>query len=74
MKFSGKLVRSDLEGGLWTLESNGEVFHLIDEGDHLSAYNDGDVIEVDADKGESMMGIGMIGSMLLVNAVTKAGC
>ncbi len=63
-KFKGKVVRSDLEGGFWTLEAeDGETYKL--EGGDPSLLKGGVKVEVEGNV-EQAMGIGFGAPVLSV--------
>ena len=61
--FKGKVTRSDLEGGFWTLETDeGEVYKL----DGGSGYKEGARVEIEGAVDEGAMGIGFGAPVLKV--------
>ena len=68
MKLKGTIRRSQLEGGLWLLETDkGENYQL--SGD-LKAAKDGLEVEVEGKVDKGAMGIGMAGPQLVVAKLT----
>jgi hypothetical protein len=66
-KFTGKVVRSDLEGGFWTLEAdNGKTYKL--EGGDASLLKGGAKAEVEGSV-EQAMGIGFGAPVLSVKKI-----
>lgn len=64
-KYKGKIVRSDLEGGFWTLETDdGDVYKL--EGGGPDLLKKGVTAEVDGAVDEGAMGIGFGAPVLKV--------
>ena len=67
-KFKGKVVRSDLEGGFWTLEADdGEVYKL--EGGDKGLLQAGKRVEVEGAVDEEAMGIGFGSPVLKVKGM-----
>lgn len=67
MKVTGTIRRSDLEGGVWVLETkSGERYQL--DGD-VAAFRDGLDAEVTGEVDRNMMSIGMMGPTLKVKKV-----
>ena len=68
MKIQGTIRRSDLEGGLWVLETDsGERYQLTGS---LGDCKDGLVAEVEGKVDKNAMGIGMTGPQLSVQKIT----
>jgi hypothetical protein len=66
-KYKGKVVRSDLEGGFWTLETDGgEVYKL--EGGDPKLLKANLRVEVDGAVDEGAMGIGFGAQVLRVKS------
>jgi hypothetical protein len=64
-KYSGKIVRSDLEGGFWTLETDdGDTYKL--EGGGADLLKKGVRAEIDGSVDEGAMGIGFGAPVLSV--------
>ncbi len=66
-KFKGKIVRSDLEGGYWTLEGDDGNTYKLDGGD---GYKDGQKAEIEGTVDEGGFGIGFGSPTLVVKKVT----
>lgn len=65
--FTGRVVRSDLEGGAWTLITDqGVVYQLLGGGADL--LQDGVRAEVTGRLATQQMGIAMVGDMLEVKS------
>lgn len=68
MKLKGTIRRSQLEGGLWLLETDkGESYQLLGD---LAAAKDGLQVEVEGKVDKGAMGIGMAGPQLHVQKLT----
>ena len=66
-KISGTVCRSDLEGGVWTLEtSDGQRYQLTGE---LGELKDGMRAELSGKVEKDQMGIGMVGPHFSVKSV-----
>ncbi len=66
-KISGTVRRSDLAGGLWTLEtSSGETYQLTGD---TKALKDGMKAELHGKVEKDQMGIGMVGAHFAVTSV-----
>jgi len=66
-KLIGTVKRSDLAGGLWTLEAeDGETYQLTGEAAGLC---DGQRVEVSGKVARDQMGIGMVGAHFAVTHV-----
>lgn len=66
-KLKGTITRSDLEGGLWTLETEaGDTYQLTGQTDGLK---DGMKAEVEGKVDKDAMGIGMVGPQLNVHKI-----
>lgn len=66
-KISGKVCRSDLEGGMWTLETaDGQSYQLTGE---LGGLKDGMRAELSGKVEKDQMGIGMVGPHFAVKSV-----
>jgi hypothetical protein len=63
-KFKGKVVRSDLEGGFWTLEGDDGATYKL-EGGGADLFKNGVRAEIDGHVGEAM-GIGFGTAVLTV--------
>lgn len=63
-KVKGKVVRSDLEGGFWTLEGDDGATYKL-EGGSADLFKNGVRAEVDGDVAEAM-GIGFGAAVLTV--------
>ena len=67
MKLKGTIRRSALEGGLWTLETDGgDRYQLVGA---VDGVKDGMKAEVEGSVDRNAMGIGMVGPQLAVTAV-----
>lgn len=67
MKLKGTISRSDLEGGLWTLQTeSGETYQLTG---HVDGLSDGMKAEVEGKVDKNAMGIGMVGPQLNVHKI-----
>lgn len=67
MKVTGTIRRSDLEGGVWVLETkSGERYQLAGD---VAAFRDGLNADVTGDVDRNMMSIGMMGPTLKVTKV-----
>ena len=67
-KFTGTVKRSDLEGGLWLLETaDGDQYQLVDATDGLE---DGQQVVVEGKVDKGAFGIGMSGPTLKVSKIT----
>jgi hypothetical protein len=67
-KIVGKVIRSDLEGGMWLLETAaGERFQL--KGD-TAALRDGMTAEISGKHERNMMSLGMTGALFTVEKVS----
>ena len=67
MKLTGTIRRNDLEGGLWTIETDkGDRYQLVGE---TGACKDGMKAEVDGKVEKNMMGIGMAGPSFTVEKI-----
>jgi cob(I)alamin adenosyltransferase len=64
--FKGKIVRSDLEGGYWTLEGDDGKTYKLDGGD---GYKAGQHVEVEGTIDEGGFGIGFGSPTLVVKKV-----
>lgn len=65
MKLQGKVVKSELEGGVWTFEDNqGKRYQIQGGGKDLLV--DGQRATITGEVAENMMGIGMMGPILVV--------
>jgi len=65
-KISGTVRRSDLEGGLWTLEtSGGETYQLTGD---TKGLKDGMKAELHGKVEKDQMGIGMVGAHFAVKS------
>lgn len=69
MKLKGTIRRSDLEGGLWTLDADGETYQLV--GDTKGA-KDGMKAVVEGKIEKGAMGIGMVGKQFAVTKISAA--
>lgn len=68
MKLKGTIRRSDLEGGLWTLETDkGETYQLTGS---LDGAKDGAAAEVEGKVDKGAMGFGMMGPQFEVQKLT----
>jgi len=68
MKLQGTIRRSDLEGGLWVLETDGgERYQLTGA---LGDAKDGLAAEVEGKVDKNAMGFGMTGPLLAVQKIT----
>lgn len=68
MKLRGTIRRNDLEGGHWTIETDGgDRYQLVGE---LAACKDGMKAEVEGKVEKDMMGIGMTGPSFTVAKLT----
>jgi hypothetical protein len=68
MKLKGTIRRSDLEGGLWLLETEGgENYQLLGK---LDGAKDGLKVEVEGKVDKNAMGFGMSGPQLQVSKLT----
>jgi hypothetical protein len=66
-KITGTVKRSDLEGGMWLLESTeGESYQLSGA---VSTLKDGMRAELTGKVERDQMGFGMVGTMFIVTAV-----
>lgn len=65
-KLKGKIVRSDLEGGYWTLEGDDGTTYKLDGG---SGYKDGQKVEIEGDVDNGGFGIGFGAPTLVVKKV-----
>jgi hypothetical protein len=66
-KLKGKIVRSDLEGGYWTLEGADGTTYKLDGGD---GYKEGQSVEIEGTVDEGGFGIGFGSPTLVVKKVT----
>jgi hypothetical protein len=67
-KFEGTVTKSDLEGGLWVLETaDGDRYQLHGK---THGLKDGEKVRVEGKVEKDMMGIGMSGPSLTVEKVT----
>ena len=67
MKLKGTISKSDLEGGQWTLQTDGgDTYQLTG---HLDGVKDGMKAEVDGKVDKNAMGIGMVGPQLNVHKI-----
>ncbi len=67
MKVTGTIRRSDLEGGVWVLETkSGERYQLVGD---VATFQDGLAADVTGDVDRNMMSIGMMGPSLKVTKV-----
>jgi hypothetical protein len=67
MKVTGTIRRSDLEGGVWVLETkSGERYQLVGD---VATFRDGLDADVTGDVDRNMMSIGMMGPSLKVTKV-----
>ena len=64
--FKGTIVRSDLEGGYWTLESDDGKTYKLDGG---GGYKAGQKVEIEGSAEEGGFGIGFGTPTLLVKKV-----
>lgn len=65
MKYTGKMSRSDLEGGVWVFVTDkGEQFHVSGLDEKL--LKEGQKLELEGDFDNNAMGIGMMGPTLAV--------
>ncbi|HEY4238414.1 MAG TPA: DUF5818 domain-containing protein [Kofleriaceae bacterium] len=70
MKLKGTIRRSDLEGGLWTLEADdGKTYQLTGS---TTDAKDGARVEVDGKVDKGAMGFGMVGAQLAVSSIKPA--
>jgi hypothetical protein len=68
MKLKGTIRRNDLEGGHWTIETDGgEHYQLLGS---VDACRDGMRAEVDGHVDKAAMGIGMTGPQFTVKKLT----
>lgn len=68
MKLKGTIRRSQLEGGLWLLETDkGENYQLLGK---LEGAKDGIKVEVEGKVDKAAMGFGMAGPQLQVEKLT----
>ncbi len=66
-KLKGTIRRSDLEGGLWTLETDaGDSYQLTGA---LDGLKDGMKAEVEGKVDKNAMGFGMVGPQLAVHKI-----
>ena len=66
-KISGTVRRSDLEGGVWTLETaSGERYQLTGE---VKGLEDGMKAELSGQVEKNQMGFGMVGAHFTVKSV-----
>ena len=65
-KIKGKIVRSDLEGGYWTLEGDDGTTYKLDGGDRLK---EGQKVEIEGTVDEGGFGIGFGAPTLVVKKV-----
>lgn len=71
MKYTGKLEKSDLEGGLFVFTTDGgERYHL--EGLSADLEKSGSRLEIDGEVDGGMVSIGMMGSVLRVKSAKPA--
>ncbi len=67
MKLKGTIRRSDLEGGVWTLETDeGDTYQLTGD---VGAAKDGMKAEVEGKVDEGAMGFAMVGPQLAVQKI-----
>jgi hypothetical protein len=67
MKVKGTIRRTDLEGGHWTLETDGgETYQLVGKTD---GCKDGQKVEVDGKVDKDAMGFGMTGPHFTVTSI-----
>jgi hypothetical protein len=70
-KISGTVRRNDLEGGMWTLQTDkGETYQLSGE---VGALQDGMKAELSGKVEKNQMGFGMVGTMFTVSSVKALG-
>jgi hypothetical protein len=68
MKLKGTIRHSDLEGGQWTLETDGgDTYQLTGS---LEGCKDGLKAEVEGKVDKGAMGFGMVGPQLAVQKIT----
>jgi hypothetical protein len=68
MKLKGTIRRSDLEGGLWTLETDGgDRYQLVGS---VDGARDGMRAEVEGKVDKDAMGFGMVGPQFSVQKLT----
>jgi hypothetical protein len=71
MKYTGKLEKSDLEGGVYVFTTDGgERYHL--EGLASALEKNGSRLEIDGEVDGGMVSIGMMGSVLRVKSAKLA--
>jgi hypothetical protein len=69
MKLKGTIRKSDLEGGVWTLESDdGETYQLTGD---TKAAKDGMKAEVEGKVDKGSMGFAMVGQQFAVQKITS---
>ncbi len=66
-KYTGKIIKSDLEGGAWTLISDAGVVYQLQGGDS-GLRVDGQRVEVQGRIASGKMGIAMVGDILEVSS------
>ena len=66
-KFKGKVVKSDLEGGLWQLEGDDGKTYTLEGGD-AKLHKDGVKVEIEGSVDEGGMGIGFGAQVLQVKS------
>lgn len=64
-KLKGTVKKSDLEGGVWILESGGKKYQLKDGPPDL--YKDGKSVTVKGNVRKDILGIGMVGPIFEVH-------
>lgn len=66
--FKGKLKYNNIEGGVWTLETdNGEIYHL--QGSNEKLYSDGKKVIIEGNIADDIMGIGMMAPIIKVKSI-----
>jgi hypothetical protein len=68
----GKVVRSDLEGGCWTLITDSGVVYQLKGGDDR-LLTDGVRVEVDGRVATKQLGLAMVGDVLEVKSYRLLG-
>jgi hypothetical protein len=71
MKLKGTIRRSDLEGGLWVLETDGGEHYQLTGA--IDGAKDGLRAEVEGKVDKQAMGIGMVGAHFAVQKLTALG-
>lgn len=69
MKLVGTIKKSDLEGGLWLLDTGKETYQLSGK---LDGAKDGMKAEVEGKVDKGAMGFGMAGPQLVVSSIKTA--